>query len=323
MRWEKSGGASRVHVSPELVEVTSPGAPTSKWQQPFDAALTDVFQVQSDIATRAAQALGVALGAGEEKRLAEKPTKNLAAYEAFLKGEEVSSGLARDDPPTLRKALGFYEQAVALDPGFRAGLGAGVDRQLALYFHSTPTPELAERARETAEKAIALAPTGRGLRGARHLQEARPRGQPGAQEQYRQGAEARPGQLGPARAQCSQVERSLGQWDAAVEHFARGGAARPALGRVHRDLSRVLLCLRRYPEARKALDAGLALAPDNLSMIERRAMTFLGEGNLEAARAYSRVTRRRRARGARSLRLELLGSRLGPRATSSGRSCSA
>src|SRR6185369_1107201 len=81
VRWEKSGGASRVHVSPELVDVTRPDAPTSKWQQPFDAAMTDVFQVQSDIATKVAQALGGALGQGEEKRLSEKPTQNLAAYD--------------------------------------------------------------------------------------------------------------------------------------------------------------------------------------------------------------------------------------------------
>ena len=50
-----------------------------------------MFQVQSDIASRVAEALGLALGAGEEKRLAEKPTQNLAAYDAFLKGEEATT----------------------------------------------------------------------------------------------------------------------------------------------------------------------------------------------------------------------------------------
>src|SRR6185503_15456 len=51
IRWEKqAGGQSRVRVSPELVQVTPGGAPTTRWQQPFDAALTDVFQVQADIA---------------------------------------------------------------------------------------------------------------------------------------------------------------------------------------------------------------------------------------------------------------------------------
>jgi TolB-like protein len=115
VRWQKSGGTSRVQVSPELVDVTHPDAPTTKWQQPFDASLTDVFQVQSDIAAKVADGLGVVLAEGVKKTLSEKPTENLAAYDAFLKGEEASQGMARSDPPSLRKALG---QAVALDPNF-------------------------------------------------------------------------------------------------------------------------------------------------------------------------------------------------------------
>ena len=118
------GGVKRIAVlpfvlvSPELVEVSGSGAPISRWQQSFDAELTGVFQVQADIATRVARSLGVALEAGEEKRLAEKPTQNLAAYDAYLRGEEASKSLGKTDPPSLRRALSFYEQAVALDPGF-------------------------------------------------------------------------------------------------------------------------------------------------------------------------------------------------------------
>ena len=74
--------------------------------------------MQSDIATRVARALGLALGTGEQKRLSERPTQNLAAYDAFLKGEQASLSMGAQDPPGLRKALAFYEQAVALDPGF-------------------------------------------------------------------------------------------------------------------------------------------------------------------------------------------------------------
>ena len=92
VRWQKEkGGANRVQVSPELVEIKPNEPPASKWQQPFDAALTDVFQVQSDIATRVAKELGVALGTNEAKDLAEKPTQNLPAYEAFLRGEATSA----------------------------------------------------------------------------------------------------------------------------------------------------------------------------------------------------------------------------------------
>ena len=157
VRWEKSGGASRVHVSPELVDVSRPDAPTSRWQQPFDAAITDVFQVQSEIATKVAQALGSALGAQEQKQLSEKPTQNLAAYDAFLKGDAIRNSGA-SDPPSLRRALDFFEQAVALDPGF-AQAWAGVSwANSLLYGNSAPSPALAERARQAGEKAVALAP---------------------------------------------------------------------------------------------------------------------------------------------------------------------
>ena len=158
VRWDKSGGKNRVHVSPELVDMTDPQTPTSKWQQPFDAALTDVFQVQSDIASRAAQALGVVLGVGDEKRLSEKPTQNLAAYDAFLKGEEASNGMAATDPPRLRKALAFYEQAVALDPAFAQAWARVSLASAILFLNGAPTPALAERARQAGDKAVALAP---------------------------------------------------------------------------------------------------------------------------------------------------------------------
>ena len=91
VRWEKSGDKSRVRVSPELIQVSTG---STRWQQPFDANLTDVFQVQADVAGQVAQALDVALGSGAKETLAERPTANLAAYDAYLKGEEISRHVA-------------------------------------------------------------------------------------------------------------------------------------------------------------------------------------------------------------------------------------
>src|SRR6185369_8882946 len=57
VRWEKApGGGSRVRVTPELVDVRPGRAPRTRWQDSFDASLTDVFQVQADIATTVAGA---------------------------------------------------------------------------------------------------------------------------------------------------------------------------------------------------------------------------------------------------------------------------
>jgi TolB-like protein len=88
IRWAKSAdGSSQVEVSPELVDVSPGHPPTTKWQQPFEAGMTDVFRVQGEIANQVASALNLALGAGQKETLAEHPTQNLAAYDAFLKGE--------------------------------------------------------------------------------------------------------------------------------------------------------------------------------------------------------------------------------------------
>jgi hypothetical protein len=93
--------------------------PTTRWQEPLEAPLTDVFRVQADIAGRVAEALNVALGSRARQRLSEGPTANIAAYDAYLRGEEISGDMASNpNPVTLRRALPYYEQAVALDSGF-------------------------------------------------------------------------------------------------------------------------------------------------------------------------------------------------------------
>ena len=51
------------------------GAPTSRWQQAFDAELTDVFQVQSEIATKVAQVAGRRPGGQGARRLAASPRR--------------------------------------------------------------------------------------------------------------------------------------------------------------------------------------------------------------------------------------------------------
>jgi eukaryotic-like serine/threonine-protein kinase len=290
VRRDKSGGANRVQVSPELVDVTDPQTPASKWQRPFDAALTDVFLVQSDIASLVAQALGVAPGAGEERRLSERPTQNLAAYDAFLKGEEASNSMARNDPTSVRKALAFYEEAVALDPAF-AQAWAQVSRvNSSLYANSSPAPALAERARQAAEKAVALAPD-------------RPEGYVAlgtyeslvtlnfhrALEQFAKWQRIAPGNPELLTA-TAHAEQHLGRWEETVEHLRQAERLDPRSIVTLRRLGVALLFLRRYPEARETLDRGLALAPANLGLIEYKAMTFLSEGNLAAARSVLDAT---------------------------------
>jgi serine/threonine-protein kinase len=286
VRWEKGGGQNRVQVNPELVEIVSDGPPQSKWQQPFDAALTDVFQVQSDVATKVAQALGAALGARDEKRLAEKPTADLAAYDAFLKGDAASNGLAANDVATVRKALEFYEQAVALDPSFaEAWARIAVECSL-LYSNAVPTAEMADRAKQAAEKAIALAP-GRPdpYLGLSYYQRMVVRDTAAAREACAKGLRLAPTDAILISAGAA-ADLMAGQWEAALERAREAARLDPRSAQVVRRLGIVLLSLRRYAEAHEVIDRALAVAPSNVFTNEMKAACFLGQGDLAAARSF-------------------------------------
>jgi len=280
VRWDKSGSASRVHVSPELTELNGSGAPISKWQQPFDAALTDVFRVQSDIATRVAQALGVALSEKQERRLEAAPTRSIAAYDAFLKGEEFWKSRVTGSE-SVRKALGSYEEAVALDPGFAVAWARVCDANLALIGFSDPMPERPERARVAAEKSVALArdrPEGYVALGNYWLEVKRDR--KAAVESY--GAAER---IAPESVDVLLAKAYLeGNSEAAIADYRRAERLDPRSVLTLLGLGQTLCSFRRYPEAREVFDRGLAVAPTHFWLIEWKMITFLGEANLAGAR---------------------------------------
>jgi serine/threonine-protein kinase len=290
VRWEKTAGKpSRVRVSPELMRVAPGAAPTTEWQQGFDASLTDVFQVQADIAGKVASALDVALGDSARNNLAARPTANLAAYDAFLKGEDASDGMAVADPPTLRRAIGFYEQAVALDRAFVPAWARLTQARTLLYVNSMPTPELAAQAKHAAERAQALGPD-------------RPEGQLAlgvyyrlvatdnrrALEAYEAGLKLAPNNA-DLLVEAALSQQSLGRSDAALPYLAKAGALDPRSANTARRMAFTLLRLRRYPEARAAVDRALALAPSNLSIISVKALVALAQGDLAGARAVVRA----------------------------------
>ena len=123
VRWDKGReGTSRVRVATELVDVSPGQAPRTKWGQHFDAALTDVFQVQADIASQVANALDVALGDSIRRTLSARPTKDLDAYDAYLRGMETGSGDIA--PAVLHAAEAEFQRAVDLDSTFAAAWAA-------------------------------------------------------------------------------------------------------------------------------------------------------------------------------------------------------
>jgi eukaryotic-like serine/threonine-protein kinase len=283
VRWEKvGGGASRVQVTPELVQAASA---STKWQQPFDAALTGVFQVQADIAGRVADALDLALGDSARRALTEKPTQNLAAYDAFLRGEEVSQSLNLFDPPTVRRAAAYYAQAVALDSAFVQAWAQLSRAHSSLYFNSTPTPAEDEQARRAAERALAITPG----RPEGHLAMCNyywgvVKDNAPALEECERGLKLAPNDVNLLTL-TALTEKFLGRWEAALVHLKQAQRLEPRSVAAAAGLTEILFWQRRYAEVRVALGQALSLDPGNLYMLMYKAMIAVADGDLVAAKA--------------------------------------
>ena len=284
VRWSKTAASNRVRVNPELIQVNSSA---NKWSEGFEAELSDVFKVQSDIAGKVASALDVALGESAQKQLEARPTKNLEAYDEFLKGEQASQGMSVGDAPHQREALVHYQRAVELDSTFVEALARVAQTQSSLYING-PTVEGVEAARVAAERVVRIAPDhpmalvamGTYLLNQKH-------DYTGGLELY-----SRALKLDPNNAQlltsAAGAERSLGHWDDAIAHLEQAARIDPRSVRTARALAGRFHDTRRYPEAIAAWQKALDLAPTNLSVVQGASGTWLSLGRLDSARAVIR-----------------------------------
>jgi serine/threonine-protein kinase len=288
VRWAKASGTSRVQVSPELVEISADGAAASRWQQPFDAEMADVFHVQGEIAGKVAEAMRVAISGADHERLSELPTSNPAAYDAFLKAEAIVVA-AGGDPAGLRRAISEYQRAVTLDTAFSDAWAQLSNATSLLYTNAQPTSELARQARTTADRALQLSPTGaRGHRAlGNYFRLVEIDGQRALAEMEKARAAA------PADADViagvGSVLMATGRFEDAVRELRAAQRLDPRSPAPGRSLSRALFWLHRYDEAREVTDHVLALSPSTAASIEARAMVELGAGNLDEARRVTQA----------------------------------
>jgi eukaryotic-like serine/threonine-protein kinase len=118
VRWATDDkGGRKVQISPALVTVSD--LTSRPAGGPYLVVPSDVFQVQTDVATKVADALNVALTGADQEALTNHPTRNAEAYDAYLRGEHAFKQVHDlSSPDTLREAITQYELAVNRDPKF-------------------------------------------------------------------------------------------------------------------------------------------------------------------------------------------------------------
>jgi TolB-like protein/tetratricopeptide (TPR) repeat protein len=143
---------SRLRVQVRLVDGRDG---STRWAEIYDRDLRDVFAVESEIAGAVARELDLRLHGDLTQHVSRPPTRNIAAYELYLRGNDPA--LTRSDSGA-RLGLEYFRQAVALDPNYAAAYAGLARLQMRVSLSDTTSPQrehlaLAERA---ALKAVAL-----------------------------------------------------------------------------------------------------------------------------------------------------------------------
>jgi TolB-like protein len=123
------------------------------WSESYDRELRDVFGIQSEVASKVAEALKVK---PQETSLRKKPTTNTEAYTLYLKGRYHWNKRGVDD---IKTALDYFELAVKEDPGFALGYAGLADcHQLLATNWQIDTETNHKKAEATVAKALSLDP---------------------------------------------------------------------------------------------------------------------------------------------------------------------
>ncbi len=280
IRWDKGpDGQRHVRVTPELIKASDGSA---KWQQNFDAELSDVFAVQSRIAAQVAQALDVTLADQVQQKIDTRATKNVEAYQEYLLGEKATESMTRSDGKSLAEGQAHYERAVALDTSF--GLAWSRVSYVALQsFNVNPTTELSATATSAISRAMRLAPDNAQVRRAySRYQRFVKKDYAAALAQLDTGLLREPNNA-DLLAMASSMSSLLGRWDAAVDYAKRAYALDPRNPNAASSVGRVLHAVRRFPEADEYFAKALALSPGNISYTEDRVINYVSMGDLPRA----------------------------------------
>jgi len=259
VRWERGGGGQgRVRITPQLVRVSDD---TQAWAQAYDRVSDDVFAIQSEIAESVAERMGVVLTEEGRKTLSTRPTNNLDAYQAYLRGRYFI-GQPHFSEENWRNALESFSLAVDLDPQFALAYAelAKVHAKL-YYFRMDLSAERRALAQEAVDQARRLAPDepeAHLAAGFFHFWVERD--YDSALHEFDLAARKLPDSAEVLEARAEAL-RMKGRWQDALVEYRRVLELNPGDAGITEELGITAWWLRRYPEALAYADQAIALAP--------------------------------------------------------------
>jgi len=255
------------------------------WADTFDRKLTDILAVESDVAKAIADQLRVRLTGREEQIIAARPTDNLEAYDAYLRGLAYTLKAGGATPANSLGAQKYLREAVRLDPKFALGwaLLSFVDSRGYITAALGPSIALRDESQQAAETALRLGPDlGEAVFAKGYYHYACPKDYDTAVLYFERARQFLPNASRIAES-LAYVARRRGQWDRSETYFNEAEALDPRNINLLRQHAGSYLALRRFPEALHKLDQVLNITPDDIDTLAQKANVAMAQGDLARA----------------------------------------
>ena len=154
---------NRLRITAQLAETRSGH---SIWAERYDRQLEDVFAIQDEIAQNIARALRVMLSDNEKRAIEKIPTRDVQAYDYYLRGRQVFFEFRRK---SLEYARQMFARAIVIDPTYAAAFAGVANCSSILYMYIEATQDNVREAATASRRAVELDPesaeahTSRGL----------------------------------------------------------------------------------------------------------------------------------------------------------------
>ena len=143
----------RVRIVAQLVD---PASGQNLWAETYDRRLTDIFEIQTEVALHIAGALRAELTPNERERIRREPTHDVEAYEFYLRGRQC---LVRFTIEEYFRSIGYFDQAIERDREFApAQVGLAMAYTELAENGAMGRDQAGARALSAAERAVALDP---------------------------------------------------------------------------------------------------------------------------------------------------------------------
>lgn len=125
----------RVRITVQLIRVQDG---QQLWADSFDRQFTNIFSLEDTLSEMAAQSIRLQLTGEESRKFARRPTENLDAYDAYMKGRYFWNKRTESG---LKKGLDYFRQAIKLDPNFAEAYVGVADSYATLGLYSVLPPK--------------------------------------------------------------------------------------------------------------------------------------------------------------------------------------